>query len=253
MRKIALITGATSGIGKATALILAANGYDIIITGRRMERLNEFAEIVSNDTGADVVKLNFDVRSLAEVEEAIDSLSGKWADIDVLINNAGLAVGLGPVHTGVTDDWERMVDTNVKGLLYVTKKVTPGMIERGKGHIINVSSIAGKEAYPNGAAYCGSKHAVQAITHAQRIELLEYGIKVSSICPGMVETEFSLVRFKGDKERADNVYKGLTPLYAEDIAEAILFMVTRPPHVNIDDILIMATDQASARDFHREL
>jgi 3-hydroxy acid dehydrogenase / malonic semialdehyde reductase len=253
MRKIALITGATSGIGRATALLLAANGYDIIITGRRMELLNELSVAVHKDTGADVLKLNFDVRSLTEVEETIDSLSGKWSDIDVLINNAGLAVGLGPIHTGVTDDWERMIDTNVKGLLYVTKKVTPGMIERSRGHIINVSSIAGKEAYPNGAAYCASKHAVQAITHAQRIELLEYGVKVSSICPGMVDTEFSLVRFKGDKERADNVYKGLTPLYAEDVAEAILFMVTRPPHVNIDDILIMATDQASARDFHREI
>jgi 3-hydroxy acid dehydrogenase / malonic semialdehyde reductase len=253
MRKIALITGATSGIGKATAQLLAVNGYDLIITGRRIELLNELAENLHNNSGADVLKLHFDVRSLSQVEESVNSLAGKWADIDLLINNAGLAVGLGPIHTGVTDDWERMIDTNVKGLLYVTKKVTPGMIERGRGHIINVSSIAGKEAYPNGAAYCGSKHAVQAITHAQRIELLEYGIKVSSICPGMVDTEFSLVRFKGDKERADNVYKGLTPLYAEDVAEAILFMVTRPPHVNIDDILIMATDQGSARDYHREI
>jgi 3-hydroxy acid dehydrogenase/malonic semialdehyde reductase len=253
MRKIALITGATSGIGKATARLLAVNGYDIIITGRRMNLLNELAENIQYETGVDVLKLNFDVRSLTEVEKAIDSLAGKWADIDVLINNAGLAVGLGPIHTGVTDDWDRMIDTNVKGLLYVTRKVTPGMVERGRGHIINISSIAGKEAYPNGAAYCGSKFAVQAITRAQRIELLPYGIKVSSVCPGMAETEFSLVRFKGDKEKADNAYKGLTPLYPKDVAETILFIVTRPAHVNIDDIMIMATDQASARDFHREI
>jgi 3-hydroxy acid dehydrogenase/malonic semialdehyde reductase len=190
MRKIALITGATSGIGKATASLLAANGYDLIITGRRMNLLNELAGNIQNESGADVLKLNFDVRSLTEVDEAIDFLAGKWANIDVLINNAGLAVGLGPIHTGVTDDWDRMIDTNVKGLLYVTRKVTPGMVERGKGHIINISSIAGKEAYPNGAAYCGSKFAVQAITRAQRIELLQYGIKVSSVCPGMAETEF---------------------------------------------------------------
>ena len=253
MRKIALITGATSGIGKATALLLAANGYDVIITGRRIELLDELAEGIRNQTGADVLKLHFDVRLLEQVEEAIDTLSGKWTNIDLLINNAGLAVGLGPVHSGVTEDWDRMIDTNVKGLLYVTRKVSQGMVERQSGHIINISSIAGREAYPNGAAYCGSKHAVQAITHAQRIELLPYGIKVSSICPGMVETEFSLVRFKGDLDKADNVYKGLTPLYAEDIAETILFMVTRPQHVNIDDLLIMATDQASARDFHREI
>ena len=251
MRKIALITGATSGIGKATAGILALNGYDVIISGRRIELLNELAESIHKETGADVLKLQFDVRSLPQVEEAIDTLAGKWTNINLLINNAGLAVGLGPIHTGVTEDWERMIDTNVKGLLYVTRKITPGMVNRGSGHIINISSIAGREAYPNGAAYCGSKHAVQAITHAQRIELLQYGIKVSSICPGMVDTEFSLVRFKGDKEKADNVYKGLTPLYAEDIAETILFMVTRPLHVNIDDILIMATDQASARDYRR--
>jgi 3-hydroxy acid dehydrogenase / malonic semialdehyde reductase len=251
MRKIALITGATSGIGKATAKLLAANGYDIIITGRRIDRLNELAKTVHDETGADVLKLNFDVRELSEVEKAVHSLEGKWADIDLLVNNAGLAVGLGPVHKGVTEDWDRMIDTNVKGLLYVTRNVSPGMVERGRGHIINISSVAGKEAYPNGAAYCGSKHAVQAITHAQRIELLQYGIKVSSVCPGMADTEFSLVRFKGDRAKADDVYKGLTPLYAEDIAETILFIVTRPAHVNIDDILVMATDQASARDYRR--
>ena len=252
MNKIALITGATSGIGRATAKMLSQNGYDIIITGRRKERLIEIAKAIREETKVEVLELCFDVRSLPDSEKALGSLSGKWANVDVLVNNAGLAVGLGPVHEGVADDWDRMIDTNIKGLLYVSRIISPGMVKRMRGHIINVSSIAGKEAYPNGAAYCASKHGVQAITRAQRIELLPYGIKVSSICPGMVETEFSLVRFKGNSEKAGNVYKGLKPLYAEDIAEAILFMVTRPAHVNIDDLLIMATAQGGARDYHRQ-
>jgi 3-hydroxy acid dehydrogenase / malonic semialdehyde reductase len=251
MKKTALVTGATSGIGKATALILASNGYDLIITGRREERLTELSERIRRDTDAGVISLCFDVRDLNQVEKSIDSLTGKWVDIDLLINNAGLAVGVEPVHSGIIDDWERMIDTNVKGLLYITHKISPRMVARGSGHIINLSSIAGHEVYPNGAAYCGSKHAVKAITKAMRIELLEFGVKVSSISPGMVETEFSKVRFKGDQVRADNFYKGLTPLYAQDIAEAILFIATRPAHVNIEDIVILATDQASARDFYR--
>jgi NADP-dependent 3-hydroxy acid dehydrogenase YdfG len=251
MKKIALITGATSGIGKATAQILASNGYDLIITGRREELLNELSSSIRTDTKAEVLSLCFDVRDSNQVEKNIDSLNGKWENIDLLINNAGLAVGLEPVHSGVVDDWDRMIDTNVKGLLYISRKVSAKMVEKGTGHIINLSSIAGHEVYPNGAAYCASKHAVQAITKAMRIELLPFGIKVSSISPGMVDTEFSLVRFKGDKERADNFYNGLTPLYAPDIAETILFMATRPSHVNIDEILIMPTDQASARDSRR--
>lgn len=251
MKKIALITGATSGIGKATAQILASNGYDLIITGRREELLNNLLKSISKETDAEVLPLCFDVRDLAQTEKAINSLTGKWENIDVLINNAGLAVGLGPVHTGVVDDWDRMIDTNVKGLLYISRLISPRMVEKGAGHIINMSSIAGHEVYPNGAAYCASKHAVQAITKAMRIELLPFGIKVGSISPGMVDTEFSLVRFKGDKEKADSVYKGLTPLYAADIAEAILFMVTRPKHVNIDELIIVATDQASTRDYRR--
>jgi len=251
MRKIALITGATSGIGKATAQILASNGYDLIITGRREELLNNLLESLSKETNAEILPLCFDVRNLAQTEKAINSLTGKWGNIDVLINNAGLAVGLGPVHTGVVDDWERMIDTNIKGLLYISRLISPRMVAKGAGHIINLSSIAGYEAYANGATYCATKHAVMAITKAMRIELLPFGIKVSSISPGIADTEFSTVRFKGDKEKADNVYKGLTPLYATDIAEAILFMVTRPSHVNIDQMLIMPTDQASARDFHR--
>jgi len=251
MRKLALITGATSGIGKATAQILASNGYDLIITGRREELLNELSENLIRDTGAEVHSLCFDVRDLNQVEQAIDSLTGRWSDIDVLINNAGLAVGIEPVHEGVIDDWEKMIDTNIKGLLYLSRIISPRMVAKECGHIINVSSIAGHEIYPNGAAYCGTKHAVKAITKAMRMELVPFGVKVSSISPGMVDTEFSLVRFKGNRERADNVYKGLTPLYAPDVAEAILFMVTRPAHVNIEDLVIMATDQAGPRDYRR--
>ena len=251
MRKIALITGATSGIGKATAQILASNGYDLIITGRREELLNELSENLMSETGAEIISLCFDVRDLNQVEKAIDSLTGRWSDIDLLVNNAGLAVGIEPVHEGVIDDWERMIDTNIKGLLYLSRIISPRMVAKESGHIINISSIAGHEIYPNGAAYCGSKHAVKAITKAMRMELLPFGVKVSSISPGMVDTEFSLVRYKGNRERADNVYKGLTPLYAPDVAEAILFMVTRPAHVNIEDMVIMPTDQASARDYRR--
>ena len=251
MKKLALITGATSGIGKATALLLASNGFDLIITGRREELLNELTNTLRNDTEADVISLCFDIRDSDEVKTAVTSLTGKWENIDLLVNNAGLAVGLEPVYSGVIDDWERMIDTNVKGLLYISRLISPGMVARESGHIINISSIAAHEVYPNGAAYCGSKHAVKAITKTMRIELLPFGVKVSSISPGMVDTEFSTVRFKGDQQRADNVYKGLTPLYAADIAEAILFMVTRPKHVNIDEIIIMPTDQGSARDYRR--
>jgi len=246
-----MITGATSGIGKATAQILALNGYDLIITGRREDLLNDLSSTIIKETTAEVLSLCFDVREFSKVEEAINSLTGKWENIDLLINNAGLAVGLEPVYAGVIDDWDRMIDTNVKGLLYVSRLISPRMVAKERGHIINLSSIAGHEVYPNGAAYCASKHAVQAITKAMRIELLPFGIKVSCISPGMVDTEFSKVRFKGDTERAENVYKGLTPLYAIDIAEAVLFMATRPNHANIDEMIIMPTDQASARDFHR--
>lgn len=252
MKKIAMITGATAGIGRATALLLAENGYDLIVTGRRIELLEQLVREIKENSDSNVLMLCFDVRNKSEVDSNINKISGKWENIDLLVNNAGLAVGLEPVHDGVVDDWERMIDTNIKGLLYVTRRISPKMVQRKSGHIINVSSIAGKEAYPNGAVYCGTKHAVSALTKAMRIELVEFGIKVGSICPGMVDTEFSEVRFKGDKEKAGNVYKGLTPLFAEDIAETILFMANRPPHVNIDDILIMATCQASARDIKRD-
>lgn len=250
--KIALITGATAGIGLETAKLLAWNNYDLILTGRRNERLLSIKNQIESNLQTKVFLLNFDIRNRQEVKNALTSLPQDWQGIDVLINNAGLAAGLAPVNSADIDDWEQMIDTNIKGLLYITQIVSSWMIERKKGHIINLSSIAGKEAYPNGSVYCGTKHAVSAITKAMRIELLPFGIKVSSISPGAVDTEFSLVRFKGDQEKANQVYKGFTPLSATDIAETILFMVTRPAHVNIDDLLIMPVSQASARDFHRE-
>ncbi len=246
MKKIALITGATSGIGEATATILAENNFDIIITGRRKDRLEKLAEKIRAGSGAEVLPLSFDVRAAGEVTNAIASLKGRWRDIDVLVNNAGLAVGLNHIDRGVTDDWERMIDTNIKGLLYMTREVSPIMVARKRGHIVNVSSVAGKEVYENGNVYCATKHAVDALSKAMRIDLLAHNIKITNIAPGLVDTEFSTVRFKGDKERADNVYHGLTPLYAEDIAETILFAVNRPPHVNLDDILIMPSAQATA-------
>ena len=251
MKKLALITGATSGIGEATAYKLAENGYNIIITGRRKNRLIELKQEIAGKFKVEIEFLNFDIRKLEEVNQAIDSLPESWQNIDVLVNNAGLAVGLNPIQSGDIDDWERMIDTNIKGLLYITRKISPKMVKQKKGHIINIGSIAAKEVYLNGNAYCATKHAVDALSKAMRIDLLEHGIKVTAIHPGMVETEFSLVRFKGDKNAADKVYNELIPLYAEDIAETILFAVTRPPHVNINDMLIMPTCQASSNHLFR--
>ncbi len=252
MDKITLITGATSGIGEATALLLAQNNYNLILTGRRTERLTLLKEKILLETNVKVMTLNFDIRNFDETKTAIDNLPEQWSKIDVLINNAGLAVGYNTVQDGVVDDWERMIDTNIKGLLYITRLVSPIMVERSKGHIINISSIAGKETYPFGNVYCATKHAVQSVTKGMRIDMLKHGIKVSSVSPGAVDTEFSLVRFKGDKDKAKGVYNGFTPLFANDIAETILFVLTRPPHVNIDDILVMPTDQAFSRDFNRK-
>lgn len=251
MNKIALITGATSGIGQATALKAAEAGFDIIITGRRAERLEKLADEIRNK-GVDVLTLNFDVRQSQEVQQAIDNLSGKWKNISVLVNNAGLAVGVSPIQDGVLDDWERMIDTNVKGLLYITRAVAPLMIANNTGHIVNLASIAGKEVYPGGNVYCATKHAVDALSRAMRVDMLKHNIKVTNIAPGMVETEFSIVRFKGDEAAAKNVYKGMTPLSNEDIADTILFAITRPAHVCLNDIVIMPTAQANSRDVKRE-
>lgn len=246
MNRIALITGATSGIGKATAELLAANKFNLILTGRRKEKLETLESELIQRFGINVLSLSFDVRNKKEVYDAIAGLPQHWNAVDVLINNAGLAVGLSHIDKGEVDDWERMIDTNIKGLLYITRALTPLMIAGGRGHIVNISSIAGKEVYENGNVYCATKHAVDALSKAMRIDLLQDNIRVTNIAPGMVDTEFSTVRFKGDKARADKVYEELTPLYAEDIAEAILFAITRPPHVNINDLVIMATDQAAA-------
>ncbi len=245
MKKIALITGATSGIGMATARKAANLGYKIIITGRRMERLVALKQELEKKA-ITVQIMYFDVRNREATHEAWNELPSDWKMIDVLVNNAGLAAGNDPIQDGDWTDWEQMIDTNIKGLLTMSQLVIPGMIERKSGHIINVSSIAGSDVYANGNVYCATKHAVHALTKGMRIDLLPHNIKVSSISPGMVETEFSIVRYHGDKQKADNVYKGLTPLYAEDVADAIEFMITRPAHVNVNDMLLMPTRQASA-------
>jgi len=245
MKKVICITGATAGFGRAIAIKCAANGHDVIITGRRKQLLDKLEATLREECGVDVLALHFDIRKLEEVEDAFGSLTGKWLEIDVLVNNAGLAVGMNPIQDGVIDDWERMIDTNVKGLLYMTRLVSPLMVERNRGHIINIGSIAGKEVYPNGTVYCGSKFAVDAITKGTRIDLVAHNIKVTQVAPGAADTEFSLVRFKGDKERADNIYNGFTPLYAEDVAEVTYYVTTLPDHVNINDLVIMPTAQAN--------
>lgn len=252
MKKTALITGATAGIGEATAHRLAKEGYRLIITGRRASRLTEVATALQTQWQAEVLPLCFDVRQLAQVQEHLGNLPAEWQSIDLLVNNAGLASGLAPIHEGDIDDWERMIDTNIKGLLYVTRTVAPLMKERRSGHIINISSIAGKEAYLNGNVYCGTKHAVEAIGKGMRMDLLPFGIKVTQICPGAVETEFSVVRFHGDRERANKVYDGFEPLRGEDIADAVYYVASLPPHVTVNDMLIMPTAQACASMIHRE-
>lgn len=251
-RKIALITGATAGIGYETAFLLAQNSYNLILTGRRKDRLEAIKKQLEETFGCKTLILNFDIRVRKDTEMALAGIPEEWKLIDVLINNAGLAAGSAPVNSADVDDWETMIDTNVKGLLYITRIVSNWMVERKTGHIISISSIAGKESYPNGSVYCGTKHAVAAISRAMRIELMPHGIKVSTIAPGAVDTEFSLVRFRGDKEKVAQVYKGFTPLSGKDVAETILFVLNRPAHVNIDDLLIMPTAQASARDFNRK-
>ena len=250
-RKIALITGATSGIGKACALILAKNGYHIIATGRRAERLDELKKEVPS--GIEVLPLVFDVRDKEAVFGLIENLPENWKNIEILVNNGGNAHGLDPIQSGSLDDWDAMMDINVKGLLYVSKAVIPGMCERKSGTIINIGSIAGKEVYPNGNVYCGSKHAVDAITKGMRMDLNPFGIKVIGIHPGLVETEFSVVRFKGDENRAEKVYQGFEPLVAQDIAEIVEFCVNRPSHVVLADIVVLPTAQASSTLVNKKL
>ncbi|MCL4125329.1 UNVERIFIED_CONTAM: hypothetical protein GTU68_064941 [Idotea baltica] len=243
MTKTALITGATSGIGEATAFEFAKQGINLVLCGRRLTRLKTIKEALSRLTNVHI--LNFDVRDKEATKTAIESLPKDFKQIDILINNAGNAHGLDPIETGNLDDWDAMMDINVKGLLYVSKAIIPQMTARKSGQIINIGSSAGKEVYPKGNVYCGSKHAVLAITEGMRIDLNPYGIKVGAINPGLVETEFSKVRFKGDKI-ADSVYKGFKALQAKDVAEVIYFAVSRPPHVNIADVLMFCTAQASS-------
>jgi 3-hydroxy acid dehydrogenase/malonic semialdehyde reductase len=250
-KRIALITGATSGIGEATARLLAENNFNVILCGRRRERLQSLQQELSQTTNS--TSLIFDVRNKEEVKSAINSLPFEWKNIDVLINNAGNAHGLDPIQTGNEDDWDAMMDINVKGLLYVSHEVLPVMTERKSGHIINIGSIAGKEVYANGNVYCASKAAVDVITRGMRIDLNSFGIKVTAIHPGLVETEFSLVRFKGDASRAESVYKGYEPLKPEDIADLILFTLTRPKHVVVADLVVFPTAQASATVVKKDL
>ena len=246
MKKTVLITGATAGFGEACAHLFAKESWDLIITGRRKERLERLAEAISEQNQVEVLPLCFDVRNEEEVKNAISQIPKELQNIDVLINNAGLALGKGSFDQGLSEDWNTMIDTNVKGLMYVSKAVIPFLKNSDNGHIVNIGSIAGKEVYSGGNVYCASKHAVDALSKAMRIDLLPYGIKVTQIAPGAAETEFSLVRFKGDEEKAGAVYNGFDALKAEDIAETVWFAVSRPPHVCLNDILIMPKAQANS-------
>jgi 3-hydroxy acid dehydrogenase/malonic semialdehyde reductase len=252
MAKIALITGATSGIGEACAHIFAREGYDLILTGRRQDRLDQLAQRLNTDYNIRIAVAAFDIRVKEQVMHHLDTLPDEMKKVDVLINNAGLSQGLEPLQKGSYDDWDTMIDTNIKGLLYVSKIVSNWMIDNGFGHIINLGSIAGKDVYANGNVYCATKAAVDALNKGMRIDLLPHGIKVTAVHPGAVETEFSEVRFKGDKDRAKKVYEGFTPLSAADVAETIWYVASRPAHVNINDLVLMPTAQATGTLIHRK-
>lgn len=243
-RKIALITGATSGIGEACARKFACGGYDLILTGRNVDKLKAI-EAAARGLGADVVTLVFDVRDRKAAMAAVNSLTGKWAEVDVLINNAGLALGLEKEYEGDMDDWETMIDTNIKGLLTMTRLIVPGMVERNRGHVINIGSVAGDAAYAGGNVYCATKAAVKAITDGLRIDVADTAVRVTNVKPGLVETNFSVVRFHGDSERADNVYKGIQPLTGDNIADVALYAANAPAHVQIAEVLVLATHQAN--------
>lgn len=244
--RIVCITGASSGIGEACARAFARAGTRLIICARREERLRELARQLQDEFRSDVHYYALDVRDQSGVQSAMDALPEEWRAIDILVNNAGLSRGLDPIQSGVLQDWEEMIDTNIKGLLYVSRAVLPGMIERGSGQVINIGSIAGHEVYSKGNVYCATKHAVGAITRGMQLDLLGTGVRVSTVDPGLVETEFSVVRFRGDEERAETVYKGLEPLTGDDVADAVLYCATRPPHVNVQEMIVMPSAQASA-------
>jgi NADP-dependent 3-hydroxy acid dehydrogenase YdfG len=250
--KIIFVTGASSGIGRACAYRFAEEGANLLLCARRLERLDSIAADIKNRFGTEVYTFQLDVRDKEMVETVLDSLHDDWKSIDVLINNAGLARGFSKIHEGLIQDWEEMIDTNIKGLLYITKKIIPWMIKRGSGDIINIGSIAGHEVYPNGNVYCASKHAVDALTKGIRMDLVGTPLRVATVDPGMVETEFSIVRFHGNKQKADNVYQGLKPLGGEDIADAVFYCASRPAHVQITEIIIFPTAQRTATIAHRE-
>jgi len=254
--QIVFITGASSGIGAACAKIFAKGGAKLILAARRLEKLdrlaNELVETKSIASANEIYLLELDVRDRPQVESAVTALPDAWKNIDILINNAGLSRGLDKLHEGNIEDWEEMIDTNVKGLLYMTRYIVPGMVSRGRGHVVNIGSIAGRQAYPKGSVYCASKAAVRAISDGLKQDLLGTAVRVTEIEPGLVETEFSNVRFHGDAEKAKNVYQGLTPLTADDVADVVYFCATRSPHVNISEVLLVPTDQATATLVHRK-
>lgn len=251
-RKVIVITGATAGFGMACARLFAKNGWDIVATGRRSERLEELQKELESRFSISVFPISMDVRDQDAVNKGIASLPATWTErISILLNNAGLAAGKDPIDKGLSSDWDQMIDTNIKGLLYVSQAIIPFLKQNGSGHIINLGSIAGKEVYPEGNVYCATKHAVDALSRGMRMDLVSYGIKVTNIAPGAAETEFSMVRFKGDTQKADATYKGYEPLVAEDIAETIWFVATTPKHVTINDLVIMPTAQASSMVFHK--
>ena len=250
--KTVFITGASAGIGKACAMSFAEAGADLLLAARRIERLNELSEELTGKLGIKVKPIKLDVRNHKEVNNTLSSLEDEWKDIDILINNAGLARGFNKIYEGRIDDWEEMIDTNIKGLLYVTRYVLPKMVEQRKGHIINIGSVAGHETYPSGNVYAATKFAVDALTKSIRMDVLDKNIKVSTVDPGLVETEFSVVRFSGDDEKARNVYKGIVPLTGEDIADAVLYCATRAEHVNINEIILTPLSQASPTMVHRK-
>lgn len=252
MTKTVLITGATSGIGAACAEKFAAAGYRLILNGRNAQRLAEMSKALRDSTDAEILELVFDVRDRDSIFAAIEHVPESWSAIDVLINNAGLALGLEKEYQGNTDDWDTMVDTNIKGLLYVTRAVVPGMVERGRGHVINIGSVAGDAAYAGGNVYCATKAAVKALSDGLRIDLAETPVRVTNIKPGLVETRFSVTRFHGDKAKADNVYKGIQPLTGADIADVALYAAQAPAHVQIAEVLVLATHQANGTVIHRE-